>query len=140
VVRATATYGDTVIKVDGTPRAVTGEEGHFSILGLPPGWHSFEAVRPANLTSRKLIQLPTDGLVDLGPTLLELGDAFADNQVDIIDAELVRSADGRCRGGAGTYQAFLDMNGDGCIDRADYLIVLDNLGKVGPTMWGIPPP
>jgi hypothetical protein len=138
IVRATATFGDTAIYVDGTPMAITGEDGSFAILGLGPGQRVFEARRPGCLSSRKLVDVPADGVVDLGTTLLELGDAFADNRVDILDPQMVRAGFGRCQGTAG-YQAFLDMDGDGCIDSADYFIVMSNLGKVGPTKWGVPP-
>jgi hypothetical protein len=138
VVRATATFGDTVILVDGTPETVTGEDGSFVLLDLRPGQHWLEASRLGSLTSRAFLVVPAAGLVDLGPTLLELGDTFRDNRIDIIDAELVRAGEGRCRETPG-YQATLDLNGDGCIDRVDYVIVMNNIGKVGPSRWGIPP-
>lgn len=139
VVPATTTPGDTVIRVDGTPMAYTGEDGSFAILGLTPGQHSFEAYRPSSLSSRKVQELPASGVVDLGPTLLVLGDAFADNRIDILDAELVLAGNGRCQGERG-FQTFLDLNGDGCINLVDYNIVWANMGKVGPTAWGMPPP
>jgi hypothetical protein len=139
VVEATSVPGDTVIKVDGTPMAYTGEDGSFAILGLTGGQHTIEAFRVSSLSSRKFMDLPASGVVDLGPTLMVLGDAFADNRVDILDAELVLAGFGRCRGERG-YQAFLDINGDGCTDMLDYNIVWANMGKVGPTQWGMPPP
>ncbi len=135
VVHAVSAYGDTQILVDGTPAAVTGADGWFAVLGVTPGEHVVEALRPGCLTSRTIVSVPVDGVVNVGTTLLELGDALADNRVNVLDAELVWSAQGRC-GGDPSYQAFLDMDGNGCVDMTDYLAVLGNLGFVGPTRWG----
>jgi hypothetical protein len=139
LVNATPSYGDTEVRVDGTPRAVNEEDGWFVVLDPPPGLRVVELFYPGALTSRGSFQVPAGKVVLLGATRLVLGDVFANNVIDAVDVQLVRAALGRCHGEA-SYQAFLDLNKDGCTDGADLTIVQTNLGITGPTRWTTSPP
>jgi hypothetical protein len=139
VVAATPSYGDTSVWVDGTPAAVTNLDGWFAVLGVSPGTHTVEARFPGALPSRGSFYVPPGRVLFIGATRLVLGDVYANNVIDIVDAELVQAAFGRCRADR-SYQAFLDLNRDGCINQTDYDVLYANLGRTGPTAWALSPP
>jgi plastocyanin len=134
LVDAVPHYGDTRIYLDGLPAGISADDGSFVLLGVAPGQHVLEAAHLSALVSRGVFFLPSRQVLNVGDTRLVLGDVYADNRIDIVDAELVRAATGRCVWDP-KYQAFLDVNGDGCINSDDYAIVFGNIGKHGPTGW-----
>lgn len=136
---ATPSYGDTTVLVDGTPAAQTQEDGWFVVLNPLPGNRVVELRYPGALPSRGSFNVPAGKVVFLGQTKLVLGDVYPNNVIDRVDIDLVRAALGRCKPEQ-SYQAFLDLNKDGCIDTVDLTIVVTNEGITGPTRWTTSPP
>jgi hypothetical protein len=126
--------------VDGTPGALTGADGAFVALGFRPGLHVIEAVRPGYLPALKRFVATPRGHTDIGEALLIAGDLFRDGRIDVLDVMLAQAAFGRCSGSP-TFQAWLDLDGDGCVTTKDLDIVMSNFGRVGPTNWSpVPEP
>ena len=120
--------------VNGAQRAVTDAGGGFQVTGLPSGRHALEARAPGALTSRGAFEVLAGVVKDAGSTALVPGDVYASQSVDLLDLLMVAAALGRCRG-APLFDPVMDLDGDGCVDDDDYLIVLAHLGRVGPTAW-----
>jgi hypothetical protein len=139
LIDATPSYGDTTVLVDGTPVAQTQEDGWFVVLNPLPGLRAVELRYAGALPSRGLFNVPSGKVVFLGATKLVLGDVYPNNIIDQVDIDLVRAALGRCKPQQ-SYQAFLDLNKDGCIDGVDLTIVITNEGITGPTRWTTSPP
>jgi uncharacterized protein YkwD len=137
-VQGRTAWQDIRILIDGVDRAVTGDNGRFVVLGVVPGLRTIEARRAGTLVSRGVFDIGSGRLVDVGGTLLVSGDVFANGSIDLLDLLSVSAALGRCRG-MPSYQAFVDLDGSGCVDAADVDLVSGNLGRVGPTGWTVAP-
>ncbi len=127
-------WRDTRILVDGEEHAVTGDDGWFLVLGVAPGLRTVEARRAGALSSRGIFDVGAGQLVSLGGTVLIAGDVLANGTIDLLDSLSVNASLGRCIGDS-SYQAFVDLDGSGCVDPADASLVNGNLGRVGPTGW-----
>jgi hypothetical protein len=131
-------WGDTMIFIDGTPRAVTGDDGTFVVLGVEAGQRTVSAERAGALTSQVRVTVRAGQLNNVGETLLVLGEVYPDGIIDQLDWLMVTTALGRCRGDA-DFQSWLDIDRDGCITTSDRYWVELNLGRVGPTAWSLTP-
>jgi hypothetical protein len=120
--------------VDGEERAVTGDDGWFLALSVEPGLRTVEAQRAGALASRGTFEVGAGQLVSLGETVLVSGDVLANGTIDLLDLLSVNASLGRCLGDS-SYQAFVDLDGSGCVDPADAGLVSGNLGRTGPTGW-----
>jgi hypothetical protein len=122
------------ITVDGVAVATTDAAGRFVANALPSGRRTVEARLDGALASRSLAELLPGVTRDIGTTALVAGDVHVTQTVDLLDLLMVAAAVGRCEGTA-AYGALLDLDSDGCVDDDDYLLVMANLGRSGPTAW-----
>jgi hypothetical protein len=137
-VQARGSWGDTVIYLDGTPRALTGVDGWIAVFEVEPGLRTLEARKNGYLYSRRTIEVIPGVVTWAGETLLIAGDTFPDNRIDVLDAITVQAAWGRCAGMPG-YQRWIDSDGSGCVGADDLRVVHENMGLVGPLPWSAVP-
>jgi hypothetical protein len=133
-VQTRSVWGDTTIFVDGQPRAITGDDGWFVLLGLTPGLHVVRAQRTGALSSEGTFYVQPGVVNYTGETLMILGDVYDNDRIDLFDWMLVQAAIGRCVGDP-SFQSWIDLDLDGCVTSDDLRYVEDNLGFVGPTEW-----
>lgn len=127
-------WAGTRIFVDGVERSMTGDGGRFIVIGVASGMRVVEARRAGALTSRGDFDVAPSQVRDVGETKLLAGEIVANDAIDLFDLLLINAASGRCTGNPG-YQPFVDLDGNGCINGADALLVSANLGRTGPTGW-----
>jgi len=133
-------WADTAISVDGVVRAVTGQDGLFVVLGASAGEHVVEAWQPGTLRSRAVIVVANGRVVDLSETLLLLGDVYPNGRIDVVDYLIGSAALGRCQGDD-DFQGWLDLTANGCVGPEDIQVIVDNMGRTGPTRWSpVPSP
>lgn len=137
-VQGRSDWTSTSVLVDGEPRATTGDNGRFIVLGVPAGKRVVETRRAGALVSRGTFDVTAAQVKDVGATRLVAGDVLSNNSVDLFDLLLVYAAAGRCVGNP-SYQAVVDLDGNGCINSADAQIVSGNVGRFGPTAWTVNP-
>lgn len=128
----------STVWVDDVARATTGDNGRFIVLGVTAGKHVVEARRAGALGSRGTFDVAAAQVKDVGATRLATGDVLSNGAVDLFDLLLVYAAAGRCVGNP-SYQAFVDLDGNGCINAADAQLVSGNVGRSGPTGWTVDP-
>jgi hypothetical protein len=131
-------HADSAVHLDGVEVGVTSADGTFQITDIAPGTHTLEARHAGYLSSATTVTVSGGQEVSIGETTLVAGDAEPDNTIDLADVLAAEAAFGQCSGAA-RYAPIADFNQNGCIDAFDVAVVLDNLGRVGPTRWVVGP-
>jgi hypothetical protein len=137
-VQARTDWRATEILVDGVPGGTTASNGRFVVRDVAPGMHTVQAKRQGALASRTTVQVAAGQVLDLGATRLLAGEVYPNGRIDGLDVVLIAAAAGRCAGQT-SFQAWLDLDADGCVTAADVAIAQANMGRTGPTGWTLAP-
>ncbi|RME44150.1 MAG: hypothetical protein D6791_13815 [Chloroflexi bacterium] len=130
-------YSGTTILVDETPVAVTAGDGCFLIPNVAPGVHEVTASHPGFLSSAGSALCQANQTVEMPATTLLAGDANNDNEINLFDLVIVAAAYRSCSDDP-AFDDRADLNGSGCVDVFDLVLVGGNYGQAGPTAWPEP--
>jgi len=102
--------------------------GYFSFSNITPNNYQLVAYLPGYLKAIEPIEVTGDVYID--NIALLTGDISKDNQVDLSDLIILRSAYGTFRGGD-LYHPDADLNDDGRINIVDLVYLARNYSKTG---------
>jgi len=120
--------GATVALQGTTYSSLTDAGGNFSIVDVDEGTYTIEATAPGHLRavcSDKAVAAPS---TQLNAVALVIGDVDGDNLIDITDATTIGTD-------FGTNNSRSDLNGDGTVNVLDLILMAQNYGITGPSVW-----
>jgi len=118
-----------------TLQVTTNINALFQIDGLTAGSYDIEVKHPMGVSRKKTGVNLVGGINDVSFGTLFAGDADNQNQVDIVDFSLLRSAFGSavfCDNANPPAASCSDFDGSGQVDILDFSLLRSNFGVAGP--------
>lgn len=128
-------YGGTDVFFDGNQVSLTSANGQFAMAVANGGSHVIR-VKHKGYISREYVLRDPVGLITIPDTLLRLGDADGDDDVDIVDVLIVTTSYGT----KPPNDPRADLNGDGEVGVIDLIGLMASYNLVGPLGWIDPAP